>query len=240
MKRLAPRWHHAGTWLDDFAIISWVVDREAVAAVLPDGVNPIERAGGTLISAVAFRDRDFHFRFASWPRLSCGQVNYRAYVTFQGQPGVWFFTTALDSMLVRVPRTLWQMPWRRVSIDISSSGQVDALDSWNMTCNGGGGNAKLSLVGTRRPLAVPTGFADRADADELFDPINGWYERSSEGSIGHYSVWHEPLVLEEAELAGTPDVSVFEDLGLMDSARFHSAGVQRSVFFEVHTPPTKA
>jgi uncharacterized protein YqjF (DUF2071 family) len=52
--------------------------------------------------------------------MSCGQINYRAYVHAQGERGVWFFGTALDQPLVVVPCILWQMPWHRAQIRIGS------------------------------------------------------------------------------------------------------------------------
>ncbi|MFD8534082.1 DUF2071 domain-containing protein [Streptosporangium canum] len=66
--RPRPRWYHAETELDDFAIVSYRVPTGAVARLLPAGFAPLEFTyadGGTaaLVSAVAFRDRDFHFRF---------------------------------------------------------------------------------------------------------------------------------------------------------------------------------
>ncbi len=76
--------------------------------------------------------------------ISCGQINYRTYVTArdpgrQGYPnqdpdggadlggtardrlGVWFFGTSLDHALVAVPRLLWRMPWTRSRISIAAN-----------------------------------------------------------------------------------------------------------------------
>lgn len=89
--RPTPRWCHASTGLDDFAIVTWAVDPDRVAATLPAGFVPDVRAGVALVSAVAFLDDRFHFRALPFPRVSCGQVNYRAYVRRNDESGVWFF-----------------------------------------------------------------------------------------------------------------------------------------------------
>ncbi|WP_433380162.1 DUF2071 domain-containing protein [Streptosporangium sp. CA-115845] len=92
--RPSPRWYHARTELDDFAIVSYRVPTGALARLLPEGFAPAEftfedGGNGALVSAVAFRDRDFHFRFLPPVAIGCGQINYRAYVTTAGGPGVW-------------------------------------------------------------------------------------------------------------------------------------------------------
>src|SRR3954454_6693547 len=140
--RPALRWCHASTGLDDFAIITWAVDPERLGALLPTGFVPDVRAGVGLVSAVAFQDDRFHFRFAPAPRISCGQVNYRAYVRHADETGVWFFGTSLDNALVSMPRIAWQMPWHRDRLQIEAEwsdapdGEVSGLEatcrSWRM------------------------------------------------------------------------------------------------------------
>ena len=65
--RPRPRWHHASSELDHFAIISYRVEPDLVARHLPAGVvlevfRFDDGVCGALVSAVVFRDRDFHFR----------------------------------------------------------------------------------------------------------------------------------------------------------------------------------
>ncbi|MGW0591145.1 DUF2071 domain-containing protein [Streptosporangium sp. NPDC002607] len=80
--RPLPRWHHARTELDDFAIVSYRVPTGALARLLPEGFAPAEftfedGGNGALVSAVAFRDRDFHFRFLPPVAIGCGQKRVR-------------------------------------------------------------------------------------------------------------------------------------------------------------------
>ncbi len=265
MNRLArppARWSHASTDLDDFALITWAVDPERVGRLLPAGFVPDVRDGRALISMVAFRDVGFQFRGAPFARISCGQVNYRTYVRRRGggngvggtgsgataaetgpgaaETGVWFFGTTLDSVFVELPRRLWQMPWHRGRMRIDAQWGPQRCESWTATIGGGWGAAAVTARGTGRRLPLPAGFEDADEASAiLFDPFVGWYARRDGSGVGRYSVWHRPLVLDEA-VVDRARCRVFTDLGLIeDGALPLFAGIQRRVAFDVHTPPTR-
>jgi hypothetical protein len=178
------------------------------------------------VSAVPFLDRAFHFRAAPLPRLSCGQVNHRAYVVDRdGTTGVWFFGTSLDSRLVVIPRRLWRMPWHRERVRISLDEQ-----SYRADVDGDFGGLRIRLRRTGEPL----------DADRAFlDPFVGWYPRTGgREPIGRYTVWHEPLALERCEV-DLASVDLHQRLGLLGSGAMPVwAGVQATTTFDVHTPPT--
>ena len=224
-------------------MVSYRVDPERLAAILPAEVDPEvfafdDGTEGSLVSAVPFVDRDFHFRFFPLVKVSCGQVNYRAYVTFRGERGVWFFGTSLDSVFVTLPRYVWQMPWHRDRISIEGRWDGDRCESWAFSATGwGAGTCRLAATG--EPLTRLDGFTDLDETVEvLTHPMTGWYQRSR-GGLGRYSVWHDvlgvrPCAVDEARFA------VFERLGLVEpGAEPHSAVVARTVHFDVHTPPTK-
>ena len=242
-ERPAHRWCHAATELDAFAMVTYRVDADLVAEVLPAEVVPDrftfdDGTEGALVSAVPFLDRDFHFRFFPLVKVGCGQVNYRAYVTFRGERGVWFFGTSLDSVFVALPRFVWQMPWHRDRIRIDHSWSGDRCLSWSFAASGwGAGQCRIETSG--EPLARLDGFTDLDETLEvLTHPMVGWYQRQR-GGLGRYSVWHPVLAL-EAGTAPEARFAVFERLGLVEPAQApHSAVVARSVHFDVHTPPTR-
>jgi len=225
-------------------MVSYRAPTDALAAVLPDGVEPDvftfdDGSMASLVSAVPFLDRDFHFRFCPPVKVACGQVNYRAYVTFRGERGVWFFGTSLDSVFVALPRYAWQMPWHKDRIAIEASWDGDRCESWSFEATGAWGEGSCRMAATGEPLARLDGFADLDETVEvLTHPMVGWYQRRR-GAIGRYSVWHEvlgvrPCRVDEARF------TVFERLGLVEpDAPPHSAVVARTVHFDVHTPPTK-
>ena len=176
---------------------------------------------GSLISAVPIR-------------LSCGQVNYRAYVNVNGVDGVWFFGTSLDSKLTFIPKKLWKMPWHRDSIKITNSNSF-----WQLKVVGDWGFSNVEMSESDNEFECLDGFSDLDESIQvLTHPMEGWYERS-DGHIGTYSVWHQvlkmkPMVVKHAHF------KVFETLGLINSETpIHSALMQRTIKFDVHTPPNK-
>lgn len=231
---------NAATALDDFALITYLVDPSHLAPLLPAGLDPITvRSGGrtmSMVSAVPFRDR--HFRFVGFPfiTLSCGQVNYRAYVRHRDQVGVWFFGTSLDSRLVVVPRRLWSMPWHRGPMDLTARWEGGTCDHWSLAVSDDWGRAEARLRDA--DAKADLGWLGEVERSTLVDPPVGWYRRL-DGGIGRYSVWHRPLAPLDAAVESA-HFSVFERLGLVASGRQPvSAVVQQTVDFDVHTPPRR-
>lgn len=238
--RDGPRWCHADVELRDFAIVTWDVEPVRLSSLLPAGFAPDVRADRSMVSLVAFRDHRFHFRAAPFAWMSCGQVNYRAYVRHGDRTGVWFFGFSLDSRLVVIPQTLWKMPWHRTEIEVTREPDGASRPRWELRAAGRWGTAEVSLRPSGRSLRPPAGFDGDQDASAvLFDPFVGWYARRDGSGLGEYRVWHEPLKLEHADVdAATP--TVFRDLGLVDADQPpSSAGLQRSVRFDVYTPPRR-
>jgi hypothetical protein len=238
--RPRPRWHNASTELDDFAIVTYRVEPGLVARHLPSGIVPdvldFDDGGrGTLVSAVVFRDRDFHFRFCPPAGISCGQINYRAYVRARGERGVWFFGTALDHPLVVIPRILWQMPWHRARIRIGTE-----PGRWHMTATDSSGTSHCELIVTGQAPGRLDGFADAGDTlRTLTHPADGWYRRRRGGTIGHYSIWHDVMAARPCSVTSAR-FTVLEALGLITSScEPHSALTQPTIHFDIHTPPRR-
>lgn len=236
--RPRPRWHHAQTELDDFAIVSYRVPADALARHLPAGFTPMRLAfddgQGALVSAVAFRDRDFRFRFCPPAAITCGQINYRAYVTAYGRPGVWFFGTSLDHPVVAVPRYLWGMPWGRDRIRVEAEWN-DTPARWRLNAGG----AACEAAELPEPPARLDGFTGESHWMELLThPVQGWYRHRNE-RVGTYSIWHPPM-RPRYFAALSARFPVFERLGLITSETPpHSVLIQPRLHFDIHTPPRR-
>jgi uncharacterized protein YqjF (DUF2071 family) len=244
--RPRPRIHglDATTTLRDFAIVTFDVDPDRLAAALPAGLVPEVRRLDDgrergFVSAVSFRDVDFRFAFAGWLRRSFCQTNYRAYVRGpDGRQAVSFFGTTLDSRLVAVPRLVWSMPWHPGRTSIESTWADGACTAYRHRCSGEWGGADVELTGTAERAGRLDGFADADDtAHVLTHPLDGWFLRR-DGRLGRYAVWHErlPMTVGRARQAR---YDVFEDLGLVAAdAAPHSVLLAPSVEFDVLLPPT--
>src|SRR4051794_11053796 len=191
--RPALRWTNAQTILDCFALVTYAVEPARLARTLPEGVEVDERGGTALISAVPFLDRDFHFRALGFYKVSCGQVNYRAYVRHGDRRGVFFFGTSLDSIWVHLPRVVWRMPWHRDRICISAEWEGDQrCASYRFDASGSLGAGVLRARGTGRPMPNPMCFTEDGDCRAtMLDPFVGWFQRRGGHELGRYSVWHE-------------------------------------------------
>jgi hypothetical protein len=227
----------------DFAITTFDVDPNVLAARLPRGITPTvgrmrdgrERA---FVSAVTFLNTRFYVAFAPFVRLTCAQTNYRAYVRRDGVRGAYFFATHLDSVFVLVPRTVWGMPWSR--------SRVTQRAEWApATCRGyawdGTGECveRLRARGNGEPIGVLDGFVDEAESRLVMThPEIGWLTRR-DGALATYSVWHAPLELERCDV-DEARFERWEKLGLVEAGqRPCSVLVQRATDYLVRLPPRR-
>lgn len=238
-QRPRVRWHHASADLADFAMVSWAADPDRVAAHLPDGFEPDVREGVTLVSLVAFRDHPFHFRFARQIRLSAGQVNYRTYVRHKGQTGVWFFGTSLASRLAHLRPRHGKCPGITKPSTSRQPGRERRHAPGDCTLTAVGEQPKLRCVAWPT-MPPPLAFATDDEISRIvIDPALGWYDRRDGTGTGRYSVWHEPLTLEDARVESAHS-QVLTDLGLISAGQAPChAGLQRRSVFDIHTPPRR-
>jgi uncharacterized protein YqjF (DUF2071 family) len=237
----------ATTTLRDFALVTFDVDPEALAAVLPAALEPEIRhlddgRPRGFVSAVSFRDVDFRFAIAPWLRVSFFQTNYRAYVRGpDGRQSVCFFGTTLDTPLVAIPSRLWGMPWHPGRTSILASWQASgACQSYRHICDARWGAADVELTGSAESIGRLDGFVDPAEAAHILThPLDGWFSRP-DGRLGRYAVWHDRMRL-TTEAATRARYAVFEELGLVAAdARPHSVLLTPSIEFDVLLPPRLA
>lgn len=235
-------WLDVTTTLADFAIISFAVAPEALRRHLPPECEPeIFTLGDgsrcALVSAVPFRDLDFRFGAAPWLTFAFGQTNYRAYVTYRGQRGVWFFGTSLATPYVALPRYVWKLPWHYARMRFDTRWHGECCDRYQLQTTGAWGAAQIELEGTDEPAGCLDGFADEEETSALLThPLRGYFYRR-DGRVGSYSVWHERLVMRRG-IARRARFDVFEQLGLVaPDAAPHSVLLQRETEFIIFLPP---
>lgn len=223
-------------------ITTFRVRPERLARHLPAGYAPelVELADGpaALVSAVAFRDERFHFRGLPRVSITCGQVNYRAYVRRAGVRGAWFLATAFDHPTVVLPRRLWGMPWHRERIALTARWD-DGRATWALRTD-------EATCRAREAPAVPPGLDGFASERHwhalLTHPTVGWYRRrgGERGGVGTYSIWHPPMTARHF-VADEARFPFLERLGLVEPGQEpHSLLGQELLPFDIHTPPRRA
>lgn len=228
----------------NFAITTFDVDPERLAAFLPSGLE-VERFTlddgrvRAMVSAVTFENTHFYVHFAPFLKLRCEQTNYRAYVRRGGERAVWFFGTGLASPFVNLPRYAWRLPWHRMHVTCESRWEGEALRELSWHARAEGAEEQLVVRGSGVPLERLDGFTSRDETHAvLTHPLVG-YLRRRDGRIVTYGVWHAPLVMEVA----TPTrarFERFERLGLVPANQApHSVLVQRTTDFLVRLPPKR-
>lgn len=242
--RPAGGWLQVESLLRHFALISYAIPAERMKKLLPPGLEllrlPIDGQPCGLISVAVFFNQGFHYtRLVPSLRLNFGQTNYRIYVqNADGDPGIWFLGTSLGSVLYRLPRLLWDMPWHgaKYSFDCPYHGgyrrfAVDIRSAW--------GKARIEAHDTGEPMPLLPGFDSRAQqALLLTHPISGYFTRR-DGRIGKYSIWHPPAQLTRAE-PGELYFKVLETSGLLTRAQMqrpHWLLLQHEIAYDIHLPP---
>jgi uncharacterized protein DUF2071 len=242
--RLGPL--DALTTLEHFALITYDVDPDRLAALLPAGYG-FEPEVATLsdgrrrsfVSAVNFRDVDFRFAAAQFVRVSFEQTNYRAYVRRNGERAVWFFGTTLASRTAFLPRILWGMPWNRVDATLEATWDGERCLSYESRSTGKWAQAEIRLQGDGARVGRLDGWSDLDEGlSVLTHPLVGYFAHGR-GGVGRYTVWHERLKLTTGHLE-YGRFSAFEDRRLIvPGQQPHSVLLQPSTDFVVVLPPTR-
>jgi uncharacterized protein YqjF (DUF2071 family) len=153
------------TW-SELLFAHWQVDPDAVAALLPVGVDLDTRDGKAWVGVVPFLMSDVAPRYCpALPGLSRFlELNVRTYVTIGGKPGVWFFSLdAANRIAVRIARTTFNLPYMDASMSMRRDNE---------------GTTTYQSLRTHRgePLA-------EFDADYT---RSGDFERATPGSLEHW------------------------------------------------------
>lgn len=241
----SPRLTDVVSTLRGFAICTYDVPVAALARLLPPFLTPevVRLDDGrtrALVSAVTFRNEDFHVGFAPFVRLVAEQTNFRAYVRRGDARAVVFFGTTLGSPFVVMPRYLWRLPWaygrHRVDFAFGAGGGCERYE-WHARSEHG--EERLVARGLGEPTGRLDGFADaESTALVLTHPLVG-YVRRRDGVQVTYSVDHEPLAMERAR-PEQARFELFERLGLVErGASPHSLLVMPETRFVVRLPPRR-
>jgi uncharacterized protein YqjF (DUF2071 family) len=122
-------WALRMTW-SELLFAHWPVEPSSVARLLPPGLGLETRDGQAWVGIVPFLMSDVAPRCCPpIPKLSCFlELNVRTYVTYDGKPGVWFFSLdATNRIAVRVARTTFNLPYMDATMSLVR-GDAEAVD----------------------------------------------------------------------------------------------------------------
>jgi uncharacterized protein YqjF (DUF2071 family) len=114
------RWLMGQTWAD-LLFAHWPVAAERMRALVPRALELDLFDGGAWLTVTPFEARGTRPRGAlPPPLLSCfPELNVRTYVTFGGQPGIWFFSLdAASAAAVVAARAAYRLPYFTARIRI--------------------------------------------------------------------------------------------------------------------------
>jgi hypothetical protein len=229
----------------DFAIVTFAVDPQRLAAHLPLGFEPqrFELDSGAavaFVSAVAFRVSSLELPGRLALPVSFVQTNYRAYATYARRRCVWFFGSTLDWAGAALARTVWKMPWYRARSRLEAVWQGERCTHYALESHGAYGAADFHCSGTGTQSGRLDGFTGAPQTAEVLTGPPYGYARLRDGTIAGFGVTHAALKPQLAA-ATRARFSVFEGLGLVPaSAAPHSVLLQRRAPpFATVLPPTK-
>jgi hypothetical protein len=223
--------------MQDFAIVTFAVDPDRLAALLPHSFEPDvftldDGSSAAFVSAVSFRVDSIAAAGVHIP-LGYVQVNYRAYIRRHGEQCVWFFGSTVGSPIVILPRTLIGAPWHRGDSSLEAAWDGERCSSYAFSNRGDWGDGEFSCTGSGEPTPRLDGFADLNETLSVLGSPRSGFSLRRDGSILELRVEHPVL---QTQLGTTNDArfTAFEDLNLYaPGSKPHSVLLQHETTFEL-------
>lgn len=120
------KWIMGQTW-NDLLFAHYPVNLHELRALLPDCLQVDTYDGQAWVSVVPFEMSDIHFRGLSAIKYKkrFSELNVRTYVTFNGEPGIYFFSLDANSPLaVQLANLSYALPYLHADMDVSTEGDL--------------------------------------------------------------------------------------------------------------------
>lgn len=238
MDRLSPATRPAGSnagtqrWRE-LLFVHWVVDAAALRRQVPEPLELDLHEGRALVGAVPFLMRDIAPTW--WPNamaFNFYETNLRTYVSYKGEPGVFFFSLEASSYLaVKAARVGWGLPYHYAQMSGSSDGAAGDYRSERRDA----GRARFNVRYTVGDAVAPT----PVDAQQAlpFFLLERYYLFAKRGDkLTRGQVHHPPYPAFEASLLEL-DETLLSAAGLPSPGEplcvHYSPGVDVEVFAPV-------
>jgi len=186
----ARPWRMAQTWRD-LLFAHWRVPVDVLRAAVPAPLEIDTKDGDAWVGLVPFRMTGIRWRpLPPIPGTSAfPDMNLRTYVTYEGRPGVWFFTLdATNRLAIWTARTFFHLPYHRARMSVRHDGETVHYESERDA---------LVFSGSYRPTG-PVYEARTGDLDHWLTERYCLYSRSGDGRLFRGEILHAPWPLQPA------------------------------------------
>jgi uncharacterized protein YqjF (DUF2071 family) len=228
-------WTIAQSW-EDLLFAHWRADRDALRKLVPSQLELDEHDGSAWLGIAPFLITGFRLRGTlPLPFVSTfPELNVRTYVTYEGKPGVWFFSLDTSNWIaVEAARRNYRLPYFHArTVHERRGNRVEFT------------NARRA---SERPFAFKATYRDATT--EAFEPAPGSLEHflteryclyavDGEG-LHRAEIHHPPWRLRTAEASIEVNTMLPDGVELAGEALFHLAERQDVVIWSLQKIPAK-
>lgn len=130
------------------------------------------------------------------PRVTFLQANYRAYVSRDGRPAVWFFRLEIGSFMAGFDRLLFGVPTydARLSLDYDWNAEAGFYGRYRFESRSFGRRLLMDLAGLDEPARTAPGFTSGRELVDFFcQPMTGYYREPDTGWLSRMTVTHQHI-----------------------------------------------
>lgn len=190
-------WVMAQSW-QKLLFAHWMLPAEQVRAMIPSSLELDTWNGMAYIGVVPFLMNHIRARFL--PTIPATrrfpELNVRTYVTYQGKPGVWFFSLdAANVLAVRVARQAFYLPYFDADMAITQH-----LNEWVQydSRRTHRGAPPADFIARYRPIS-DIYWSERGSLDAWLTERYCLYSIDAKGQVYRGDIHHEPWQLQHAE-----------------------------------------
>jgi uncharacterized protein YqjF (DUF2071 family) len=208
--------------LRHFAIVSYRVPVERLRPHIDPAFSIDTHTDGGrecgCVSVVMFLNDRIRALYAPRPRFSFLQTNYRAYVTYQERPGVWFFRIVQHSWIASLYRRALRVPAYsaplRLDYDLDQASGL--YRRYQVDCDSDPNRLSMTIEGSAEPVPAHEVFGPSEASVPFFTyRLDGYFYKTGSRQVAHLPVWHAPLQPQAGRVTQAR-LGVYEDLGIIE------------------------
>ena len=185
------KWQWQQTW-EDLAFIHWEIDESQIRDKVPPQLEIDKYKGKAYIGIIPFRMSGVTKRGYPSPSYFCDfpEINVRTYVTYEGKPGVFFFSLDVTNFLVVwFAKLFFYLPYYQAKMSVNEIG------------------TSINYIHLRQDKVFEATYGSRGKAMFEKESFEVWsteryclYSNNKAGNIFCADVHHQQWALETAEL----------------------------------------